>query len=89
MRPALEMATANGRPRCSGKMKPLAGAVHALRSAMAETGYTFSSIERYAGYKEGITGEWFAGRAAPRLVSFEDIANACGYDVVLVKRGIT
>ena len=72
------------------QLKPLERPIHPLMLELREIviGQPVKQemLAERAGYTSCAVSEWFSGRRTPRIHSITDLANALGYDVVLVKR---
>ena len=63
-------------------MHPL---VQAIFDEMDEGGWSLRSIEKVSGVSRACTQHW-RRRSAPSLPNFEAVANALGFDLVLIRR---
>lgn len=58
-----------------------------LIEARVSTRLSQDALSEIAGYSRGSIYQWEAGRSSPNIRKFVDLANALGFDVVLVPKG--
>ena len=60
--------------------------VENLKYLIRENKVSQAKMSRYTGYTAASISKWFDGSRKPSIDAVVDMANAIGYDVVLVKR---
>jgi transcriptional regulator with XRE-family HTH domain len=58
----------------------------ALRWARAQAGMNQSAVADRSGVSQAAVSQFERNQRSPRFFNFVALANACGFDVVLVKR---